>query len=165
MSESDQLRYIYCPGHLGIHHAVGNEPVWCTCSGHIELGADRAEAYAASRRAGRVFFCGDVENLRDSATDPEVGDVVGDKRVTVCGRYHIAYLREVLGVNPDTVVWCRPNGRRARRTSRKAWQSWARGAWRCNPTTGKPTRRRFLQERDSRTGKSRNPKGRVAGTR
>ena len=102
-----------------------------------------ADAHAEARRRGFVFFHGDVENLRDSAADPRVGDVVGDARCVVGGNFHLAYLREVVEVTETSVVWRRPGKPKAFTASRKNWRAWAKGSWRCSPKNGEPTRPRW----------------------
>lgn len=128
----------YCPSHLAVHDSA-----WCTTHDHVSL-ADSDDPHAEALRRGFTFFHGDVENLRDSAIEPRVGDVVGDKRCTVSlGRYHLAYLREVVAVTDAHVVWKRPGkSSPTSTTSRQTWRAWARGSWRCSPENGEPTRRR-----------------------
>lgn len=139
----------YCPSHLAIH-----ETAWCTTQNHISLAdhgsvvrgengltCDFQAIYAEARRRGYCFFQGDVENLRDSADDPKVGDVVGDKRCVVAGNFHLAYLREVVKVTEDKVVWKRPGKTKTFTASKKNWRAWAKGSWRCSPKDGEPTRR------------------------
>lgn len=127
------MRYpAYCPSHLAIH-----EGPWCTTGDHISL--DRDDPAAEARRRGFAFFHGDVENLRDSAVLPLVGDVVGDRRLVIGGRFHLAYLREIVDVSDEWVRWKRPHGSHVTKTRRGTWSAWARGSWRCHPKTGEPT--------------------------
>lgn len=134
----------YCPSHLAIH-----ESYWCTTQNHVSLAdcADLEAAHAEARRRGYCFFHDDVENLRDSADRPLVGDVVGDKRCLLGSNFHPAYLREVVEVTDDHVVWKRPDTSKAFKTSRKSWRVWARGSWRCSPMKGNPTNRRWRDQR------------------
>lgn len=116
---STQLHY--CPTHLAIHDPREG------CATIVV--ADEAQA----RRSGFAFYVGDVRPLRDSATDPLVGDLVGDKRCTTpWGRYHLAYVREVVAVTDTHVVWKRLGGARTWTSTRRSWARWARGAWRCD---------------------------------
>lgn len=132
----------YCPSHLAIHGEA-----WCTTDNHVSLAdyGDMAAAHAEARRRGFCFYHDDVDTqqLRDSADNPLVGDVVGDKRCLVVGRFHLAYLREVVEVTESSVIWRRPRKPKTFTTSRKNWRAWARGSWRCSPETGEPTNLRW----------------------
>ena len=138
---------VYCPHHLGTHDSA-----WCTAGDHEGLGTvDGDEAIIVARRRGRAFYSGDVINIRNSAHYPRAGDVVGDRRSFTKGmgggRFHKAYLREVVEVCVLTVVWKRPGKDRLYECSKETWMRWARGGWRCTPE-GVPTRKRFW-ERDA----------------
>ena len=142
----EPFEIVYCPHHLAIHDSE-----WCTAGDHEGLGTTEGRlALAEARRRGRTFYHGDVVNFRDSADDPKVGEIVGDKRAvslachtrTGYRHFHRAYLREVILVDDTRVTWRRPGGSMVFVCSRKTWKRWGRGAWRCG-SDGVSTRRRF----------------------
>ena len=138
MAGTKTFEVVYCPHHLGIHDSA-----WCTAGDHIGLGVtDPAAAFVEARRRGYTFYHGDVITLRDSADNPRVGDVVGDRRVWSGRRFHAAYLREVVAAGEDTITWTRPGKNKQSICSMKTWRRWAKGSCRCGPE-GKPTQRRF----------------------
>lgn len=131
--------WFYCGGHLTVHQAD-----YCSLRNPCgtELLAESEEAaFAEARSRGLCFYDDDVVNLRDSATDPKVGDVVGDpKHKNKRGCYSRVHLRRVLAVSKDSVEWGRWNGSSHEcKCSRKAWRRWAKGGERVD-STGMPVR-------------------------